>query len=254
MIGEVDHLALLSGPLFILAEAMLKGYGKVADMQCKEDFSPLTGMDLWSDQFLKNQLKEISALPILSEESEVPYAQRCSWEQFWLIDPLDGTKAYIKGEGDFTVNLALIEKGRPIETFILSPIQNMIYYAKREHGVHLISRDGGCSKLIQRKRKKPALYRSYSHEGKEMEEFQRKNPLLEDIPLSSAIKFCYVALNCPSCYVRFAGSSEWDVAAGDLIVFESGGSMIDLKYQKPLNYNTESLRCPSFVAVSNNRF
>lgn len=251
MTGDIDHLALLIEPLFNLAEALLKGYGKVADFQKKEDFSPLIGMDLWSDNFLKEKLESISPHPILSEEKKIPFADRCNWERFWMVDPLDGTKAYMKGEGDFTVNLALIDKGRPIEAFILSPIQSKIYYAKQESGVHLISQNGSRSKLITIKREKPALFRSYSHEGEEMEEFLRKNPLMEDIPLSSAIKFCHVASNYPSCYLRFAGSSEWDIAAGDLIVSESGGSMVDLKYQRPLQYNSESLRSPSFIAISN---
>jgi len=251
MTGDLDHLMLLIEPLFKLGEALLKGYGKANDIQSKEDLSPLTGMDLWSDQFLAEQLKAISPYPILSEEKNVPFEDRRFWERFWMIDPLDGTKAYIKGQGDFTVNIALIEKRRPIEAFILSPIQDKIYYAKRGSGTHLISRNNTRSKLMQIKRRQPALFRSYSHEGEEMEKFLMMNPYMEDIPLSSAIKFCHVATNDPSCYLRFAGSSEWDIAAGDLIVSESGGIMIDTKYRQPVQYNSEALRSPSFFAISN---
>lgn len=251
MTGDVDHLTLLIEPLFKLGETLVKGYGKALDIQSKEDLSPLTGMDLWSDRFLTEQLGAISPYPILSEEKKVPFEDRRCWERFWMTDPLDGTKAYIKGEGDFTVNIALIEKRRPIEAFILSPIQGKIYYAKRGSGVQLILRNGSRSRLMQIKREQPALFRSYSHEGEEMEKFRKMNPWIEDIPLSSAIKFCYVATNHPSCYLRFAGSSEWDIAAGDLIVSESGGSMIDIKPRQPLQYNSESLRSPSFIAFSN---
>lgn len=250
MTGEVEYRPLLTKCLFELGEILLQGYGKQNSIKQKLDHSPVTKMDLFSHHRLVQLLKSISDYPILSEEGVISFEERNAWERFWMIDPLDGTKAYIKGEGDFTINVALIEKGRPIESFILCPVRGELYCARRGHGAYLIFYDGKQIKLPLTRRKQMALFRSLSHEGVEMKKFQEKNPSLEDIPLSSAIKFGLVAREGPACYVRFAGSSEWDVAAGDLIVTEAGGEMFDLSHHRPLQYNSITLRNPKFIALS----
>lgn len=250
MTGAINQYQALINSLFELGEDLLKNCGQLTEVQHKSDGSPLTEIDLFSNNQITHLLHNSSSLPILSEEKKVPFEERKHWQQFWMIDPLDGTKAYIKGKNDFTVNISLIENGRPILAFILVPAYKELYYAKLGHGAFVIYQNHEPIQLPLLKRKKMALFRSESHEGDEMLKFQSMNPQLEDIPLSSALKFCEVAKSGPACYVRFAGSSEWDVAAGDLIVTESGGKMVSFQDKKQFQYNSDSLRNPPFIALS----
>lgn len=243
MIGDLKRL-------FSLGDQLLEGYGKTCLTTVKGDHSPVTEMDLFSHHFLITFLKEIEDLPILSEESIVPYEERQSWKRFWMIDPLDGTKAYIKGKGDFTINVALIENNSPIEGWILSPIRKVIYYAKKGQGVWRGAPDGELERFACCSQKEISLFHSHSHEGQELEEILSRFSSRQRVPLSSAIKFCLVAERDPSCYIRYAGSSEWDIAAGDLIVAESGGSLRSLEDGSNLRYNTPTLRNPPFIALS----
>lgn len=250
MIGTEKYRSKLVDPLFELGEILLKSYGKVSGVTAKEDFSPVTNRDLFSHQFLSEQLRSLSNNPILSEEACISFEERVNWEQFWIVDPLDGTKAYIKGQGDFTVNIALINHGRPIEAFILSPIRGELYYAKYGCGAYLVTKDGKESTLPVKRGDQTVLFTSESHEGAEMDRFVQKHPTIEKIPMSSAIKFGLVAESDAAFYLRFAGCSEWDIAAGDLIVSEAGGGLINIGSKKPMKYNSPSLRVPPFIAFS----
>ncbi|MCB9092558.1 MAG: 3'(2'),5'-bisphosphate nucleotidase CysQ [Halobacteriovoraceae bacterium] len=247
MIGEASVF-------FDLGDHLLKSYGKVGVKKIKEDLSPFTEMDLFSHRFLVSYLKKILDLPVLSEEKTTTYKIRKSWDRFWMIDPLDGTKAYIKGVGDFTVNICLIEKNRPIEALILSPTRQEIYYAKKGGGSHLISRNQSVLRLPKTFKRKLSIFHSHTHEGESLKKLLSKSHSHYSIPLSSAIKFCLVAKNDPSSYLRLAGSSEWDVAAGDLIVREAGGIVFsirsNIKKKLPLIYNKSNLRNPPFIALS----
>lgn len=250
MIGEVESFAMLMNPLLELGAVLMEKYGKAQAIHEKTDQSPVTKMDLFAHHRIFQHLKKNSKYPVVSEESFVSYEERRHWSRFWLVDPLDGTKAYIKGKGDFTINIALIENGRPIEAIIFSPSRREFYFAKLGLGAYVLSSSGKETKLPCVQREQPALFRSSSHEGEMLNQLQIQNPHFQPIPLSSAIKFCLVAKEDPACYLRFAGSSEWDVAAGDLIVSESGGEMVAIHDQRTLRYNTEAMRPPSFIAFS----
>ena len=222
----------------------------------KEGGSPLTIADIAANLTIVHGLVYLDpAIPVLSEESEtIPYQIRQTWETFWLIDPLDGTKEFINKNDEFTVNIALIEKDVPVVGVVYAPAIDRMYYAAQGLGAFMISDgqttpirvsgfEGGTLKVIA----------SRSHRGEELDSFLEKVGTYELIGMGSSLKFCMVAEGSAHIYPRLWPTMEWDTAAAQCIMEEAGGSVTDLKGQR-LRYNKPDLRNPDFIASSHPAF
>ncbi len=240
-------------------EEIMDVYGDEFDVEIKEDNSPLT----IADQRSNDKIEEIlgDSIPILSEEGKaIEYAERKDWVNYWIVDPLDGTKEFIKRNGEFTVNIALMEGNRPIGGVIYLPVKQTLYFAAREIGSFRITVDGTLESsgslmedLITEAVKLPAeetnsVYKvvaSRSHLSPEteafVEELRNDHDQLELVSSGSSIKICLVAEGSANVYPRFAPTMEWDTAAGDAIATFAGKQLIDHTTGVPMQYNRENL-------------
>jgi len=220
-------------------------------MERKDDYSPLTLADRNADRVITNILGE-SGIPILSEEGQkIPYEARKAWKRFWLVDPLDGTKEFLKRNGEFTVNIALIENGKPILGVVVIPVTGKEYCAIHGDGAYEFVE--GQSVLIPPRNPVTLdhegirVVASRSHLSPETSEFisRLRNPKL--ISAGSSLKFLLVATGQADIYPRFAPTMEWDTAAAHAIINEVGMSVRSVKKNEELLYNKEDLRNPGFV-------
>ena len=229
------------------------------DISFKSDHSPLTQADLASNKFIINSLSELNAdIPILSEESLVDWDVRKNWSRSWLVDPLDGTKEFINQRAEFTVNIALIENNEPVLGVIYAPALSILYYASKNKGTYKLSCDQTINSLsdsikIQSRHKKYSdhlfVFKSRSHSNDEFESWVENN--VEDYELiqkGSSIKFCEIAEGKADLYPRFGSTSEWDTAAGHIILVAAGGEIHSLDDKKILYNNKESVINPHFIA------
>jgi 3'(2'), 5'-bisphosphate nucleotidase len=217
----------------------------------KSDQSPITLADSTSNQIIEEGLRRLKLnWPIISEESAIPvYQERKSWEYFWLVDPLDGTKEFIKKNGEFTVNIALIRHGQPILGVVFAPAIDQCYFGAEGQGAFLKTK--GQTTLIQSKKEfsgSPRLVISRSHIDSSTESLilQTNNP--EIISLGSSLKICVVAAGNADCYPRLAPTMEWDTAAAHAISNEAGCILCDMN-GNALTYNKESIRNPNFMTI-----
>ena len=222
------------------------------ELQLKKDNSPLTEADTAAHNFIEKHLKLITPeIPILSEESSiVSWDKRKQWEHYWLIDPLDGTKEFIKKNGEFTVNIALIYRHNPILGVVHAPVLNETWIGEQEKPAKKIER--GVVKIIKAKscelNEVCKVVGSRSHAGDSLNEFLDKLGKYEIISMGSSIKLCLVAEGRAHLYPRLGPTSEWDTAAAHAVVNAAGGEVIDSETKMPLKYNTkESLRNPYFI-------
>ena len=238
------------------------------DVQLKSDNTPITIADRMAHDTIKRALGE-TRIPILSEEGrQMLYDERCNWELFWLVDPLDGTMEFIKGNNEFTVNIALMQNNICISAVIYVPYHNKIYIAERGHGAWVMAnvKPNELAKYtyknihseIERlplKENKHESYRvavSRSHQTPEtyqhIEQLRTIHPDIEIVEQGSSYKFCLLADGSVDYYVRTTTTSEWDTAAGELILSEAGGTTYNYPTGEPLHYNKESLDNPWFIA------
>jgi len=243
---------------------ILKVYNEEILVEYKSDGSPLTKADRNAHLVIVEGLKE-SGLPLLSEEGKtIPYEDRSKWEQFWLVDPLDGTKEFIKKSGEFTVNIALIEHNTPIIGVVYVPVTGVLYYASSTIGSYKIKigedfSEKDTDRLIERSvslsdSEYPAIYTivaSRLHTSKETDEFvNRKLAEVGNIDLISAgssLKLCLVAEHKAHVYPRLAPTMEWDTAAGHAIASYSDCRVYDYATGEQLTYNKENMLNPWFV-------
>jgi 3'(2'), 5'-bisphosphate nucleotidase len=217
----------------------------------KDDQSPLTAADLASHHCLYEGLSQLSAsFPVLSEEStDVPFEDRSAWETYWLIDPLDGTKEFIKRNGEFTVNVALIHQTRSVLGVVYAPALDVCYFAAENCGAFK-QVDGGAYEVIGaslKARQPPVVVGSRSHESAESDAYLSSLGEHELRSIGSSLKFCLVAEGAADLYPRLGPTSEWDTAAAQCVVESAGGKVTDLSGQ-PLRYNTkQSLLNPHFL-------
>jgi 3'(2'), 5'-bisphosphate nucleotidase len=232
-------------------------------IEFKEDKSPLTLADTASNKIIIDYL-ESTGIPILSEEgSFIPYEIRKSYDSLWIVDPIDGTKEFIKRNGDFTVNIALIENGVPQLGVVYVPALKELYFASPETGAmksKMVENFGSMHELIARSEKLPILHQrniytvlaSQSHLNKEtvdfIEELKNEHGEIELIQRGSSLKLCLVAEGFADCYPRFGPIMEWDTAAGHAICKYSGATLTDLTTKVEMIYNKEELRNNWFVA------
>ncbi|ASF40734.1 3'(2'),5'-bisphosphate nucleotidase CysQ [Halobacillus halophilus] len=242
---------------------IMKIYETDFDVEYKEDESPLTIADQRSHEIIKAALQEhYPEIPILSEEgSQLSYDERKEWKQFWLVDPIDGTKEFIKKNGEFTVNIALIRDGKPVLGVVYAPALDDLYVADEEKGAYKVTGvlSGGnvpanTTKLpLEDSNSKIAkVVASRSHMSKETEEFinQLKESYeeVETISAGSSLKLCLVAEGKADYYPRYAPTMEWDTGAGQAVVELSGGRVEIANGKTSLTYNKEILRNPWFLA------
>ena len=233
------------------------------DIDYKENNSPLTIADKKAHEIIKVKL-ESTGYPILSEEGrEISFEERKTWKKFWLVDPIDGTKEFINKNGEFTINIALIENNLPILGVVCAPAINQIYYAENGMGAFKSRLYSEIGELILNSSKLPSyiknqkirLVSSKSHLNNKTKKFIDKLKLkhgeIDIISKGSSLKFCLVAEGYADYYPRLAPTMEWDVAAGMAICLNSKCSMLIYNSKKKFIFNKEKLINPNFVVVSN---
>lgn len=238
-------------------EEILGWYGVPGEVEEKEDRTPLTAADLASHAHLINGLSRLSpSIPVLSEESpSEALVGRKSWGRFWLVDPLDGTKEFLKGTGEFTVNVALIEEGRPVVGIVHVPALGSTYRASEDWGAQKVGEDGRFQSIHSRgfEARAPVLVGSRDHAGPAVERLATLlGPGMEFTSMGSSLKFCLVAEGRADLYLRDRPTMEWDTAAAQCIVERAGGGVFalgDSLVGTPLQYNKLTLRNPRFVCV-----
>ena len=233
-------------------QAILEVYHQDFPVTQKDDKSPLTAADLASHRIIVDGLRRIEPdTPVLSEEgAKIPYAIRGQWQRYWLIDPLDGTREFVKRNGEFTVNIALVEKGRPVVGVVHVPVSGVSYLGQVGQGAWKIAADGS-TQAVRVCEKHPPSVRvagSRSHAGDSLVRFLERLGNHELVSIGSSLKLCLVAEGSADIYPRLGPTSEWDTAAAQAIVEAAGGLVTDTRL-RPLRYNTkDSLRNPHFLA------
>ncbi len=234
-------------------DAILEVYATDFDVQHKSDLSPLTEADMASNDVIDRGLRALTPdIPILSEESGLPeFAERSQWEKYWLVDPLDGTKEFVNRNGEFTVNIALIDANRPVFGVVHVPVKNKTYLGCDGYGAEL--RSSGCAPVkigvADRTAEAPRVVGSRSHRGASLDGFLEKLGDYEMHTMGRSLKFCLVAEGVADIYPRLGPTSEWDTAAAQAVVEQAGGSVITLD-GKPLSYNSkEEILNPHFLVI-----
>ena len=203
--------------------------------EIKEDNSPLTSADKSSNDIISKGLKLMfPEIPIISEEGiNIPFEERNSWTTFWLVDPLDGTKEFIKRNGEFTVNIALIDNGIPIVGFIYVPVFDELYYSFSGKSFKITSDKIETEINSSKKRQDLIAIGSRTHSSMEDELFLSNYSIKEFKSAGSSLKFCKIAEGAADIYYRSGPTMEWDTAAGHAIVLGAGGTVENLTYNKP---------------------
>ncbi|UCD32643.1 MAG: 3'(2'),5'-bisphosphate nucleotidase CysQ [Desulfobacterales bacterium] len=263
--------------------AILEIYNRDFMVQYKDDRSPLTLADKQSHDIIVARLSEPTddKLPILSEEGQdISFQKRKEWDHFWLVDPLDGTKEFIKRNGEFTVNIALIQGTRPVLGIIYVPVKEVLYFGATGVGAYksekpdllTMTKDEAIKKepagfvnmIINRSTKLPyysphqavndsqmTIVGSRSHPTKELQNFvenmKKKHKSVEFISAGSSLKLCLVAEGKADIYPRLGPTMEWDTAAGQIIVEQADGSVLNSETNEPLRYNKKNLLNPWFI-------
>ena len=224
------------------------------NVELKGDNSPLTKADKKAHNVIVSYLEKTS-IPILSEEGKgIPYEQRKDWEYFWMVDPLDGTKEFIKRNGEFTVNIALIQNSKAIAGVVYVPVTEKLYWSIGGEDAFVQS-GGRISKLesnkISLEDERLRIVASRSHLNDDTQKFLDglKNP--EIVSMGSSLKLLAIAEGKADVYPRFAPTMEWDTAAAQIIVEEAGAKVLQKGTDLPLEYNKENLLNPHFLVINN---
>ncbi|MCP3921795.1 MAG: 3'(2'),5'-bisphosphate nucleotidase CysQ [Desulfobacterales bacterium] len=241
----------------LASNEILKIYNSEIEVIEKKDNSPLTQADLASHRLIVKELKKLTPnLPILSEESaEIEWTERQKWETYWLIDPLDGTKEFVKRNGEFTVNIALIHGDQSVLGVVYAPVTDSYYAAAKGINSFKGTPDGKrikCKVDAHENGSKWKVVGSRSHTNKQTEEFLNQLEDYEIIPMGSSLKLCMVAEGAADLYPRIGLTSEWDTAAAQCVVEQAGGHVLDLD-MSALKYNSkESLLNSYFIVCGDN--
>jgi 3'(2'), 5'-bisphosphate nucleotidase len=220
-----------------------------AGVREKDDRSPVTLADEVAHGILLEGLRRIDpTTPVVSEEGAAPdFEARRGWRRFWLVDPLDGTKEFIKRRAEFTVNVGLIDDGEPVFGIVLAPALDLLYWAVKREGAWREAKGKAPERIYS---SLPAagtpltVVESLSHPSPELEEYLKTIPVARRVKAGSSLKFCWVAEGKADIYPRLGPTMEWDVAAGDCVYRQSGRHG---ERPSPLTYNKPDLRNPSFV-------
>ncbi len=241
-LNDIEKIALDAG------KTIMEIYNRDFSIEYKDDKSPLTEADLASNDVIMQGLEKYG-IPIMSEEGKtIAYDERKDWEYYWCIDPIDGTKEFIKKNGEFTVNIALIHKDAPILGVVYAPALDDMYAAKKGSGAF---KNGEKLPLQSNPdmKEKMSVVASKSHLSEETQAFidalDTKN--IEQVSKGSSLKLCMVAEGEADIYPRLAPTMEWDTAAADAVVRESGKMTYQFENDEPVVYNKTDLLNPWFV-------
>lgn len=232
--------------------AVMRVYSEVNPaVEYKRDHSPLTQADMASHHILIDGLKRLAPdRPILSEESqEIPFEQRSSWHSYWLVDPLDGTREFLRRNGEFTINIALMEDNRPVLGVVFAPAIDKLYSAYRSGGAWVVQGETATPIRTARPlggRMRVVVSRSHASGEERLDGFPELVGACEYIAMGSSLKFCLVAEGAADVYPRTGPTMEWDTAAAQCVVEQAGGSVTDLA-GNPMQYNKPILLNPGFV-------
>ncbi|NNF66414.1 MAG: 3'(2'),5'-bisphosphate nucleotidase CysQ [Gammaproteobacteria bacterium] len=247
LLGDVRQIARDAGA------AIMQVYARDFDVELKSDDSPLTEADMASHMLIEKALNELTpGIPVLSEESGVPdFNTRKGWDHYWLVDPLDGTKEFIKRNGEFTVNIALIDNNEAALGVVYAPARALEYFGTSNdgafragddnvpHAIHVSAGHAGPARVVG----------SRSHRGSSLDAYLAKLGEFEMLPMGSSLKFCLVADGSADIYPRLGPTNEWDTAAAHAVLAAAGGQVLQPDGQ-PLRYNTkEPLLNPYFFAI-----
>lgn len=251
---------------YMAGQEILKVYSRNFTVEYKVDNSPLTEADKAAHNTISGQLSGFG-IPILSEEGrDIPYEERQNWNLFWLVDPLDGTKEFVNRNGEFTVNIALIEQDRPVAGIIYAPVTDSLYVGIEEYGAfringkkYLESNIRSLSELkaisellpVEKASRIYTVLASRSHSNPETEAYLKKvavsHPEVEFLERGSSLKFCSMAEGSADLYPRLGPTMEWDTAAGHAIAIQAGCNVNQFETGLPLMYNKQSLLNPWFI-------
>ena len=245
LLAQVEQIAIKAG------QAILEIYqSSDFGVEIKADDSPLTKADLAAHNIIVADLQRITPdVPILSEESaNIPYTTRKKWDKYWLVDPLDGTKEFIKRNGEFTVNIALIENGHSILSVVYVPVQDITYSAVKGYGAFKKENESRIQIHTKKPaRQKPIVVGSRSHLSQDVVDYLKKLGEHELVSMGSSLKFCLVAEGKADLYPRLGLTSEWDTAAAQCIVEQAGGRVVTLDNQTLLYNTKDNLLNPYFM-------
>ena len=247
-------------------EEILSIYLRVDDYKVayKADNSPITEADRRANSLITRALSQLSCgLPILSEESEkIPFCERQAWRDYWLVDPLDGTREFINRNGEFTVNVGLIRDGLPEVGVVHVPVSGVTYLGKRGAGAWRVELDDSIKEIrasrfnASYERIRIAASRSHKNDSLEnlIQNISVKFQDTEVVSMGSSLKICLLAEGEADLYPRLSPTSEWDTGAAHAVLLASGGEIFDKTFQ-PLKYNQkEELLNPHFYAVADKNF
>ena len=243
-LSDIVSLAKIAG------ESVMEIYNKDFTVSYKDDKSPLTEADLKANAIICDTLlKQYPTIPIMSEETtQTPFSIRKEWSYYWCIDPIDGTKEFVKKNGEFTINIALVHNKEPVLGVVYIPVTDTMYSAKRGEGAF---KNEKKLPLLTNKAPKERLIvaSSRSNLSKATVNFIKTldTQIVEQVRVGSSIKLCMVAEGTADIYPRMAPTSEWDTAAADAIVRESGKMTYQFENSEPLDYNKENLLNPWFL-------
>lgn len=240
-LDEVIEIAQRAG------EAVMQIYEQEFDVDYKEDSSPITIADLKANEIITEGLHSISAYPVVTEETPVAFEVRKNWSRFWLVDPLDGTKDFIAKNGEFTINISLINENKPILGVVYIPSKGDVYYAVKNGGAF----KNGKKIFNSSKRTELIAADSNFHSTPKTQVFFEKYKIQNIYHYGSSIKICKLAEGEIDLYPRLNGTKEWDTAAAHIIANEAGCKLVDSVTNKELIYNKEDMQNNYFVASRN---
>jgi len=251
---SADKISQLQSVIALAREAgvaIMQIYQQDFAVEQKSDRSPLTEADLAAHRTIVDGLQRLTPdIPVLSEESSsIPFTERSAWQRYWLVDPLDGTKEFVKRNGEFTVNIALIQDHAPVLGVVCVPVTGRVYYGARDAGAW--REDPGQERVairVEPRHHRPVrIAGSRSHAGDSLTRYLENLGEHEIVSMGSSLKFCLVAEGQADVYPRLGPTSEWDTAAAQAIVEAAGGRVTDLQL-RDLRYNTkDSLLNPHFL-------
>ena len=224
---------------------------KLQSVSIKNDQTPVTKADLEASLIIEKELREIYPdIPLLSEESDLDtFHERLKWDRYFLVDPLDGTKEFIKGSDEFTVNIALIEKSESIAGVIYQPVKDICYYGNLQESYRETAKEISRLPIVEYQERKIRIVSSKSHKNVLTDKYienLRSSFQVESLVFGSSLKICKVAEGVADLNPRLGGTSEWDIAAGHAIIRGAGGDIVKLGTQERINYNKLDLANPHY--------